>query len=79
MLRYLSSYRPSGEKKFTIISMSGVRFRTVIPWFCTAAGNCGIASATRFCTITSAVRRSVPTSNVTESEYDPSLLDCEDM
>ena len=31
-------------------------------------GNCGMARATRFCTITRAVFRSVPTSKVTDSE-----------
>src|SRR5437667_122990 len=35
--------------------MSGVFFRMVIPWFCTWVGNCGIASATRFCTLKTAV------------------------
>ena len=50
----------------TISRMSGVRLRIVMPWFCTGVGNSGIASVTRFCTITSAVFRSVLTSNVTE-------------
>jgi hypothetical protein len=48
--------------------MSGVRLRTVIPWSWTAVGNCGIASCTRFWTITRAVFRSVPISNVTVTE-----------
>ena len=48
--------------------MSGVRLRIVIPWFWTGVGNCGMASITRFCTITSAVFRSVPTSKVTDNE-----------
>ena len=47
--------------------MSGVCLRIVIPWFWTASGNSGMASATRFCTITRAVFRSVPTSKVTVS------------
>ena len=45
--------------------MSGVRLRIVIPWFWTCVGSSGMASITRFCTITSAVFRSVPTSKVT--------------
>ncbi len=61
------------------IRMSGVFLRIVIPWFCTDVGSCGIASATRFCTITSAVFTSVPMSKVTVSEYDPSLPICEAM
>ena len=65
LLRYLSSYRPSGEKKLTISSRSGVFLRTVIPWFCTGLGSSGRASATRFCTFTRDVLMSVPTSNVT--------------
>ncbi len=59
--------------------MSGVRLRIVIPWFCTDVGNCGMASVTRFCTMTRAVFKLVPTSNVTVSEYEPSLPICEDM
>ena len=47
--------------------MSGVRLRIVIPWFCTALGNWGMARATRFCTITSAEFTSVPMSKVTVS------------
>ena len=75
----MSSYRPSGEKKLTIINWSGVRFRIVIPWFCTWVGSIGIASATRFCTITSAALTSVPMSKVTERVYEPSLPICDDM
>ena len=48
--------------------MSGVRLRIVIPWFCTSVGSCGMASVTRFCTMTSAVFRSMPISNVTVNE-----------
>ena len=59
--------------------MSGVRLRIVIPWFCTGVGKIGMASVTRFCTITSAVFKLVPTSKVTLNEYEPSLPICEDM
>ncbi len=59
--------------------MSGVRLRMVIPCSWTAVGSWGMASVTRFWTITSAAFRLVPISNVTVSEYDPSLPDCEDM
>ncbi len=45
--------------------MSGVRLRIVIPWFCTGVGKIGMASATRFCTMTRAVFKLVPTSKVT--------------
>ena len=38
-----------------------------------------MASITRFCTITRAVFRLVPTSKVTVSVYEPSLPICEDM
>ena len=38
-----------------------------------------MASATRFCTITRAVFRSVPRSKVTVRVYEPSLPDCDDM
>ena len=59
--------------------MSGVLLRIVIPWFCTWVGNCGMASATRFCTMTRAVLTSVPMSKVTVSVYVPSLPICDDM
>ena len=62
-----------------IISISGVFLRIVIPWFWTAVGNSGMASATRFCTMTSAELTSVPISKVTVSVYVPSLPICEDM
>ncbi len=61
------------------MSMSGVFLRIVIPWFCTEVGKSGIASATRFCTMTSAVLTSVPMSKVTVRVYEPSLPICEDM
>ena len=38
-----------------------------------------MASVTRFCTITRAVFRLVPTSKVTLNEYEPSLPICDDM
>ena len=38
-----------------------------------------MASATRFCTMTSAALTSVPMSKVTVSEYVPSLPICDDM
>ena len=50
-----------------IIKMSGVFLRMVMPWFCTWVGNSGMASVTRFCTMTRAVFRSMPMSNVTVS------------
>ena len=56
-----------------IIRMSGVFLRIVIPCFCTGVGSCGMASVTRFCTMTRAVFRSVPMSKVTVSVYEPSL------
>ena len=59
--------------------MSGVLLRIVMPWFWTAVGSCGMASCTRFWTMTSAVFRSVPMSKVTVSVYEPSLPICEDM
>ena len=62
-----------------IINRSGVFFLIVIPCCCTGLGNCGMASATRFCTMTRAVFRSVPRSNVTVSVYEPSLPICDDM
>ena len=45
--------------------MSGDFFLIVMPWFCTEVGSCGMASDTRFCTMTRAVFRSVPRSKVT--------------
>src|SRR6516164_6477544 len=38
-----------------------------------------MASVTRFCTMTRAASRSVATSNVQLSVYEPSLPDCDDM
>ena len=45
-------------------------FLTVTPCRCTSSGSCGSAIATRFCTSTWAVSRSVPISKVTVSAYD---------
>ena len=59
--------------------MSGVFLRIVMPWFWTGVGSSGMASVTRFCTMTRAVFRSVPMSKVTVSVYEPSLPICEDM
>ncbi len=58
--------------------MSGVFLRMVMPCRWTESGSCGMASVTRFCTITRAVFRSVPMSKVTVSVYEPSLPDCDD-
>src|SRR5882762_1879184 len=63
----------------TVMSSSGDRLRTVMPVARTTSGNCGNARLTRFCTRTWAMFRSVPGLNVTVSEYDPSLVLCEDM
>ena len=59
--------------------MFGDFFLMVRPCRCTESGNWGIASETRFCTITSAVFRSVPKSNVTVRLYEPSLPHCDHM
>jgi hypothetical protein len=59
--------------------MLGDFFLIVRPWRCTASGNWGMASETRFCTMTSAVFRSVPRSKVTVRLYEPSLPHCDDM
>jgi len=59
--------------------MSGVFLRIVMPWFWTEVGSSGMASCTRFWTMTRAVFRSVPMSKVTVSVYEPSLPICEDM
>ena len=59
--------------------MSGVFLRMVMPWFWTEVGSSGMASCTRFWTMTRAVFRSVPMSKVTVSVYEPSLPICEDM
>ena len=69
----------TAETKLIMHKLSGVFLRIVMPWFCTGVGKIGIARATRFCTITRAVLRSTSTSNVTDSEYDPSLPISDDM
>jgi hypothetical protein len=48
--------------------------RVVTPWRCTSWGRRGTTLDTRFCTSTWAMSTSVPSSNVTSSEYEPSLL-----
>src|SRR5262249_1404909 len=65
--------------KLTHRRMLGDFFLMVRPCACTASGSCGMASETRFCTMTSAVFRSVSRSNVTIRLYDPSLAHCDDM
>ena len=60
-------------------SSSGDRLRVVMPVARTTSGSCGIARLTRFCTRTCAMFRSVPLANVTVSEYEPSLVLCDDM
>ena len=59
--------------------MSGDRFLTVTPMALTTSGSVGWAMATRFCTSTWAMFRSVPSSKVTSRVYEPSLLLCDDM
>ena len=59
--------------------MSGDRFLTVTPMAWTTSGSVGWAMATRFCTSTWAMLRSVPSSKVTSRVYEPSLLLCDDM
>ena len=49
----------------TTIRMSGEFFRVTTPLRCTSSGNCGCAIATRFCTSTCALSRSVPSLKVT--------------
>ena len=49
------------------------------PCNCTCSGNCAMASDTRFCTSTWAMFKSVPSSNVTVSVYEPSLVHWLDM
>src|SRR5262245_24493020 len=58
---------------------SGDCLVTVTPMFRTSSGNRGWAMATRFCTSTCAVSRSVPSLNVTASDMFPSPVDCEVM
>ncbi len=48
----------------TTIRMSGEFFLVTTPLRCTSSGNCGCAIATRFCTSTCALSRSVPSLKV---------------
>src|ERR1019366_10636814 len=73
------SPRPSGEKRLTIISTFGDFFLTDTPRRLTRSGRIGCARATRFCTSTWAIFRSTPCWNVMVSEYEPSLVHCDDM
>ena len=59
--------------------MSGDRFLTVTPMALDHVGQVGSAMATRFCTSTWAMFRSVPSSKVTVRVYEPSLVLCDDM
>ena len=54
-------------------------FLVIMPCRCTSSGSLGTAIATRFCTSTWAMSRSVPTSNVTVRLYEPSLAQVDDM
>ncbi len=56
-----------GEKRFTIISTLGDFFLTVTPLRLTRSGRIGRAMATRFCTSTWAMFRSIPSLKVTVS------------
>ena len=69
----------SGEYKCTTIIRSGDAFATVTPMLRTSDGKRGCAIATRFCTCTCAVSRSVPRSNVTEIEKRPSTVEFDEM
>ena len=59
------SYCPSGDIRFTIMSVLGDIFLTLMPSFCTRGGMTGSASETRFCTSTCAMSVSIPSLNVT--------------
>src|SRR5579862_6452822 len=48
----------------TTIRISGEFLRVTTPLRCTSSGNCGVAIATRFCTKTCALSRSVPSLKV---------------
>jgi hypothetical protein len=69
----------SGEYKCTTIIRSGEALATVTPMLRTSAGKRGWAIATRFCTCTWAVSRSVPRSKVTEMEKRPSTVEFDEM
>ncbi len=59
--------------------MLGDFFLVVTPVRLTSSGSLASATATRFCTSTWAVSRSVPSSKVTSSVIWPSLVHFEDM
>ena len=59
--------------------MSGDAFSVVRPMRCTSCGSRGSACATRFCTWTCAVSRSVPSAKVMVSVIRPSAVACENM
>ena len=65
--------------RWITISMSGEDFRTVTPMRRTSSGRRGSATATRFCTSTCAVSRSVPSAKVTVICSWPSPVACEVM
>ncbi len=58
---------------------SGEAFSVVTPMRCTSAGKRGRDCATRFCTCTCALSRSVPTAKVTVRVRRPSAVDWENM
>ncbi len=68
----------SGENRLTTINMSGELFAVMTPICCTSCGRRGAAMATRFCTCTCAISRSVPTSKVTAMEKRPSAVEFDD-
>ena len=70
---------PSGEIRWTTIIRSGEFLRTVTPSRRTSSGSRGSATATRFCTSTCALSRSVPSLKVTVIVSLPSPVDCDDM
>jgi hypothetical protein len=55
----------SGDSMNTTIRRSGLFFRVTTPTRCTSSGSRGCAIATRFCTSTCALSRSVPSLKVT--------------
>ena len=59
--------------------MLGDFFLVVTPVCLTTSGSVGMAIATRFCTSTWAMSRSVPSLKVTVRLYAPSLVHCDDM
>ncbi len=61
------------------ISRSGDDLSVVTPMRRTSSGRRGRAMATRFCTSTCAVSRSVPSLNVMVSVMLPEVVDCDDM